>query len=154
MADSIDALERRINTIESQIADKASLATMKQVQHELREYIEAQDEKQSKYLHREFEVQTKALRDGVLSEVRTLLRDDLANWVETSLQPIVGQILDQHKKDVDAARQREMEKWKTRIAVATAAIVLLWSVVLPFLSITPGEQARYSRAADTLHSLP
>lgn len=134
IASAFDDGMDRIDDMEKKFTEMASLATVREVQDQLRDYAEKRDKEQSEAVHERIDLVTGNLRQGIMADVGKLLQENLASWVEKSLQPMVAEIIEEQEAARDAKRKMELERWQKRLAFATALILFIvacWQTIRP-----------------------
>lgn len=121
--------------------------------NELRQYAEERDRQQSEALKESFGERLGTLRAGILGDTERLLKDHLSEWVETSLQPMVNEIIVEREKLRDEQRQARWNKIKSRVSLYTSVVLFLAALASLFFSFqnnSPGDIHRFEKAAERL----
>lgn len=143
----------RIDEVEKQVNQMASLATVREVQDQLRGYAEARDKEQSEALTERMDLINGNLRQQIMSDVSKLLQENLSKWVEGSLAPLVDEIITEREEAAEARRKVQLERWQKRLAVATAVVLLFWAIFQPLGWFSVGEQSRIGASINTLEEI-
>ena len=124
MAEVLDSAVRRIEDVEKRMQSAVTREAVSDIEQKFRSYSDQEDTKQSDMLRRETELNMGNLRAGILSDTSKLLQENLAKWVESSLRPLVDEIIAEREKAHQAQRDATIERWKGRLGLITGAIML------------------------------
>lgn len=153
IADAFDEGMSRIDKIAKKVDSMASMEAVRAIQDEMRTFAEERDKEQSTAMSERMDLVTGNLRQGIMTDVGKLLQENLSDWVEKSLRPLVDEIIEEREKASKAERDLELQRWQKRIAVATAIVLLFWAIFQPLGWFGIGQQSRIGTAIENVGSL-
>lgn len=134
--------------------DKSDMEALRRLQDELRQYVETQNDKQTKAVMQLVEAKIGAIRSGIMTDTEKLLREHLDSWMETKMKPVVGELIKAQDERAKAERTAALRQWRERAALATAIIVLIWAIFDPFKNADDaGDTSRTRSAIESLNDI-
>lgn len=144
----------RIDGLEKEVGQMASMAAVRSIQDEMRKYAEARDKEQNDALTERMDLINGNLRQGIMADVSKLLQENLSHWVEHSLQPLVDEIVTEREKAAQAQRDLEWQRIKGRLQTAGSLIILLTAIVTFYFAFQgnagPREAHQLNKVGDAI----
>lgn len=132
-------------------AKSATLDVVRDVQDQMRSYVEAENKKQSSTVMELVDARLGSIRQGIMTDTEKLLRDHLSEWMEDKLKPMVSELITAREEKAKAERSALLRMWRERAAFATAVVVLLWAIFNPFNTAKSAQET--SRIGTAIESL-
>ena len=135
MKEMFRANNEKTDTLRSQFtslkADAATIDSVRKVQDQMREFVEAQNAKQTSATMDTVEAKLGQIRQGIMSDTERLLNNMFEKWKvqeRERLTPIIDELMTAREEKAQLERDKMVQQWRNRVALGTAVLLFLVSI--------------------------